>query len=473
MSGIAEFLRRCERHPGRNAIIDGRGVVLTFGELATRSARTAAAWRRGGLARGDHVLFALPLGLELYVALAALWRLGAIVVLPEPALGLSGLRHAARAAQPKAVLATGLYRALRIALPELWRIPLVLNMDVAGAKEDHFDPIPSDTPALISFTSGSTGKPKAMVRTHGVLAAQNACVAHFLAPDRDNIVDLVAFPVFVLATLALGTTAVLPAWNVRRHDEASPQVIARQVLELGIDRLLVPPAVCEAIVRGNGGFQVGAILTGGGPVFPDLLHKLEDRFPDATLCAVYGSTEAEPIAHIFARDIRPGDWAAMAGGQGLLAGAPAADVQVKIHGQEIIVTGPHVNKGYLDPSQDRSTKLLADGEVWHRTGDGGRFDEDGRLWLLGRLDGRVGGLFPFAVEAAARTWPGVVGAALCGTQRGAMLAVEGDVRHFALWRLKASHLGDLNVAAVARIPLDRRHRSKVDYPALRAMLNAC
>src|SRR6185295_17643963 len=175
---------------------------------------------------GDRVLLAMPLGIPLYVSLAALWRLGAVVVFPEPALGLKGLRHAVNVTQPKAYLAAGWFRALRVAWPALWRIPM-LTPDDAGATGDPIASITADHPALISFTSGSTGKPKTIVRSHGFLARQNACVAALLAPGRTDEVDLVAFPVFVLANLGLGITSVLPNWNLRRHDAADAAVIAR------------------------------------------------------------------------------------------------------------------------------------------------------------------------------------------------------------------------------------------------------
>ena len=147
-------------------------------------------------------------------------------------------------------------------------------------------------------------------------------------------------------------------------------------------------------------------------------------------------------------------------------------LRFEIRDDEIIVTGNHVNKGYLDSRQDASNKLIIDGEVWHRTGDAGRLDDNGRLWLLGRHEARVGRLFPFAIEVAARSWPGVRQAALIGINDKPVLAIEGDQRHLPAWRTSAAELGCLAVATVKVMPLDRRHRSKIDYAALRARLAA-
>ena len=143
---------------------------------------------------------------------------------------------------------------------------------------------------------------------------------------------------------------------------------------------------------------------------------------------------------------------------------------MKILGDEIVVTGDHVNKSYLDPADDRTTKLALENTIWHRTGDAGRIDDTGRLWLLGRLDGRAGELFPFGVEAAARFWPNVAQAALVAIDGKAVLAIEGDGGSRDLWQREADRIGALRVVVVDSIPLDRRHRSKIDYTSLRKLL---
>lgn len=470
MSILDIFLSRVERHPDRPAIVDGAGRATTYAGLERRSGDLARGWQRAGIGSGDRVVIALPVDADLYASLAALWRLGAVAVFPEPALGLAGLRHAARATRPRAFLAAGCYRGLGLIVPELTATPLKLRLEAGPGTASPWVHLEPDHPALISFTSGSTGRPKAIVRSHGFLDAQNAALQGLLAPDRDHVTDLVAFPVFVLANLALGVTSVLPAWRLKRPDRADPITIACQIASHGIRRALLPPVVAETLSRVPGAAGLATILTGGGPIYPDLLARFAGTAPRTDVVAVYGSTEAEPIAHLNAREITPADWADMRNGAGLLAGAPVPEVRLRLVEEEITVTGRHVNKGYLDPADDASAKLRLDGDTWHRTGDIGRLDGRGRLWLQGRRDGRACGLHPFPVEAAARLWPGVVRAALAEKDGRAVLAVEGDAACLAAWRKSASRLGDIRVVALPRIPLDRRHRSKVDYPALRKVL---
>lgn len=470
MNLIETFLATAERRAEQIAIVAPDGGTTHFGDLAARTSGLAAAWRRQGIEPGDRVLLAMPLGPDLYAGIAALWQLGAVAVFPEPAMGLRGLRHAVAATRPKAFLSAGAYRLLRWVVPEVWRMPLHLDTTPAIPPFTAIHPASRDHPALISFTSGSTGQPKGIVRSHGFLAAQNACVARMLIPGREVEVDLVAFPVFVIVNLGLGITSVLPNWRLTRQDTADPAAVARLVADRGVTRLLVPPSICEIIAQGPELARVAAVFTGGGPVFPDVVQRLAGRLPSADVVSVYGSTEAEPIAHHGMRAITEADWQAMRGGGGLLAGHPIAEIRLRLVEDEILVTGEHVNKSYLDGRGDAANKVPLDGEIWHRTGDAGRLDDSGRLWLLGRKEAKVGKLFPFQVEVAARFWPGVRRAALVPRGEGAVLAIEGDPACQAQCNRLAGELGDIEVRYLKAIPLDRRHRSKVDYVSLRAIM---
>ena len=141
-------------------------------------------------------------------------------------------------------------------------------------------------------------------------------------------------------------------------------------------------------------------------------------------------------------------------------------VDIWIEDGEIRVAGAHVNESYLDPAQNAETKVDRDGRIWHRTGDAGRLDEQGRLWLLGRTNARIGGVDPFAVETAARFWPGAERSALANVDDQPVLAVAGDSAKLDQWKSAARELGVPDVRYLKEIPLDRRHRSKTDYVAL-------
>jgi acyl-coenzyme A synthetase/AMP-(fatty) acid ligase len=327
--------------------------------------------------------------------------------------------------------------------------------------------VEDSAPALITFTSGSTGRPKGIVRSVGFLRLQHELLGRILRTTPDDV-DLISLPVFILSNLAAGATSVVPAGNLRRPARLDGARMARQIAERRINRVVAPPAVCARLAEGGGDLgRLEAVFTGGGPVFPNLLKALHDAAPRARLHAVYGSTEAEPIAHVAFDEIAPEDWTAMATGAGLLAGRPIPEARIDLVDHEIEVSGPHVNPGYLNPADDASTKLRRDGVLWHRTGDAGRIDGQGRLWLLGRREAAHGGLFPFAVETAALSWPGVRQAALLAGSGRARLFLAGDGLDLPDLNRRAASLGEIEVVRLQAVPMDRRHNSKADYARLR------
>ena len=468
---LEDFKSAVARHPDRIAIVDGKGRETSFAQLQTRANGFARAWHLQGLKSGDRVLLAMPLNADLYASLAALWMLGAAVVLPEPAMGLTGLRHAAKTAGVRAFCSAGVYGALKYLLPELWHLRHLRPALPSGAL-DLPPPAPTDT-ALISFTSGTTGTPKAIPRSHAFLSAQHHAIAPLLASETTQR-DLVAFPVFVLINIASGHTSVLPNWKMSQIATLPPEVIADWIERQNCTRALIPPSLCDKLAMRNIPASLHQIFTGGGPVFPDVLTDLRAAKPDLQVTCVYGSTEAEPIAHLDAAKITEADQAAMTSGHGLLVGHPVPNLHLRIVHDEIQVAGAHVNRGYLDPKHTAENKIVEGDLIWHRTGDAGRLDDVGRLWLLGRIGTQVsmpgGPLFPFSVEVAAHGWVGVTQCAFVGTENGARLAIEGDARHLTVWQENARKIGIYDVVLLAKIPMDRRHASKVDRTALRALM---
>lgn len=472
MSGLVRlFLTQADARPHADAIIPPFGAPASFSDLATGSARRAAAFARAGLCAGDRVLIGRGLSPTLYETLIAIWRCGATAVFPEPAAGLPGIVHAVQMAHPTWVAAGPLLAMVRPFIEDTARLKALPEPDQAERVQRDWMPggEGGGAPALITFTSGSTGRPKGIARSANFLILQHTLIEAFRRTEPGDI-DLISLPVFVLSNLAAGATSVVPRGPLRRPAALHPETLARQISRHGVTRVVAPPAVCARLGDVKAVPQISRIFTGGGPVFPNLLRRLQELTPHGECYAVYGSTEAEPIAHVAASEIRSADWAAMAAGAGLLAGRPIPEATVAIVGGEVQVSGPHVNLGYLDPKDDARTKVSRDGRLWHRTGDAARMDDNGRLWLLGRVDASGAGLMPFAVETAAMSWPGVKQAAFLGRDEGGLLALAGDAVHLPLWRERASALGNISVHLVHSVPMDARHNSKVDYGRLRILL---
>ena len=470
MNLVEAFLAQVEARPDAAAIIAPYGRVVSYAELARASNTRARAYQRAGIGTGDVVLIARGVSVELYETLLAVFRLGAVAMFPEPAAGLKGLLLGVQAAQPKAVVTTGIGHLIRLVFRELRALKPLPEPGDDDVGADVLAHLPDEAPALITFTSGSTGRPKGIVRSAAFLMLQHELLEH-VRRTQPGDVDLISLPVFILSNLAAGATSVIPAGKLTRPGKLDGGKLWAQMARHGVTRIVAPPAVVARIVDGAPAMPaISAIFTGGGPVFPNLMRAAAQAAPNAAIHAVYGSTEAEPIAHVRMADIADADWEAMAAGGGLLAGAPIPEIMVELRDHEVFVAGPHVNRGYLDARDDASSKSVRDGVLWHRTGDAARIDAQGRLWLLGRREAARDGLFPFAVETAALSWPGVKRAALLAGEPRAKLALEGDGLDFADMQRRAEAMGAISVVIVEEVPLDARHNSKTDYARLRKML---
>ena len=464
------FIGQVNRVPDRLAIVSESGSV-TFAELEQRSNDLALGFQRSGLKTGDYVLVLQPFGIPLYVTLLALFRMGAVAVFPDAAARASAISDCCDALPIRGFSGGWKAQLLRTLFPKLRAIPLNLSFCAKpSAGQRVVEDLPENHPALVTFTSGSTGRPKAIVRSHRFLLAQHRMIVDMLGTREDDI-SLVTLPVFILSYLASGVTSVIPAGNIRKPSQVDPHPLWRQLDDHNINTILMPPALCQRLVRTTGVWpHVRNIFTGGGPVFPDLLKDLSRRAPHAAITSVYGSTEAEPIAHIALSDISPQDLEQMKAGAGLLVGKPVSGIKIKIIDDEICVTGDHVVKGYLNASDNSSTKIIIAGDVWHKTGDAGCFDAQGRLWLLGRLEARHADHYPFCIETAARLITnGRTTAFLHHKGRNILVVETGiDSRQTAILRTK---FPDCDIIEVGKIPLDRRHNSKIDYGRLRILLD--
>lgn len=481
MNLVDLLAEQARSHPARPAICC-RGASIGYADLLGRSAALAQRLRAAGLRPGDTVLLVLGVGIPLYVTVLALFRLGAVAVFSEPAAGLRGLRQAARSVAPRALIGDWRRHLLRLAVPELRRIAILASPEAATATatatatvpaqgERPLD-LPDGAPALITFTSGSTGRPKGIVRSHGFLLEQHRQVGAVLRPRMDDVV-LTSLPVFILSNLAHGVTSVIPDCDLGHPARADPRRLVGQIERSRVNCLVLPPALCSCLAQSGASVpRIRQVFTGGGPVFPDTLRGLARFAPQARITMIYGSSEAEPIAAIALDEICAADFEAMRSGAGLLAGFPVKDIALRIVDHEIRVRGPHVVRGYLDPADDAGTGEEVGRCAWHRTGDAGRIDSKGRLWLLGRREAKCGSLFPFAVEAAARAAPGVRNAALLPAGASTILAIECDpsVPFEVPGKWKELWPEIERILVVARIPMDRKHNSKVDYRRLRALL---
>lgn len=525
MNITAHLARAAREHPDAAALIAGRGRAerrVTFRELDALATRSAEALGRAGLKPGDRMLLLIRPSADLFILLLGALRLGVVCILPDAGGGFGALRRVCGRLQPQAAAAEGAAWPLFLLLPELARVPLRLSpggalfgsipldtLSGGGAVSPVITEVPDGHPALITSTSGTTGRPKIAVRAHGFLEAQRRAVQECLGL-RPGETELVSLPVFTLANLAAGVTSVIADASFARLGRADPARVFAQMARHRPDRMACSPAFIERLLdwldaRGPGGadsaemFTPRRIFIGGAPVFPALLRRIERISPDVRVTIVYGSTEAEPVACLPAAEYTEADREAAANGRGLLVGKPVPGIEARVlrdrwghalgiltpselarltlpPGQagEIAVSGPNVLGGYLDGEGDSENKFRADGRWWHRTGDAGRFDGQGRLWLLGRCARRIGAgqgpVYNLQIEAAAMSfdWVRQAGVVLSGGRRFLAIATR-RAPHSAEFRAFRLALGWADLSGILTfpsLPVDRRHNAKIDHAAL-------
>lgn len=420
--------RQAAAHPDNEAVAAADGPSLSYAALAALVARQASALARQGIARSSRVAVVLPNGLDAAIGtLAAATAAVAVPLAPAATVReyagwfragsvshLCTTRHAAPAARTAA-------ESLRLPVIELasasdGQSPVC--MDAAGPLAPP-PPGPAD-PAVVLMTSGSTGSPKWVPLTHANLLAGAAAVAGSLAltaADRvlvmweqyhvGGLVDL------LLAPLYSGGSAVFAGgFDAARFFHLVPRV--RPTWFQG-----VPATLRELLVHGrlSGGLPPGGglrlVRSVAAPLPPEVMRDLEAEFR-VPVIQTFGMTEASPL--ITTNRLPPG--VRKPGSTGTPCGCEVAvldDAGIPLPqgatGQ-IGVRGPNVFSGYENDAEANAAAFRAG---WFMTGDVGRFDADGFLFLTGRIKELInrGGekIAPAEIEAAATRHPAVAEAA--------------------------------------------------------------
>jgi acyl-CoA synthetase (AMP-forming)/AMP-acid ligase II len=526
----ALLARAAERFPERLALAtDGpRGPeTITFGALWDAADRAGAALRARGLEPGERAILMIPMSIDLYVALVAVLKAGAVAVFVDPWIGRREIAAFAAFAEPRAWIGSPASHLLRLLEPSLRRIRLTVTTGArlgvvparhslralrAAPADGVIWPAAAEDSALITFTSGSSGMPKGADRTHGFLAAQQAALAAEF-PRADGDVDMTTFPVFALSNLAAGIPTVIPRMDFRRVDEVDPAVVLEEMSRWGVTTCTASPPFFDRLaawvrVRPGRMPNLRRILTGGAPVLDEELAAWRRVFRDTEIVVVYGSTEAEPVAHVDARERLAAAAALGHGARGICTGTPGERVRARVvrlhegpiaveNGSlsawevprgavgELVVDGDHVCKSYFrNPEAVRENKVVdGEGTVWHRMGDTGYFDAAGRFWLVGRVHSAIrrGGetVHTLPIEQVARQADGRIRrAAAVGVPDNELgervvVVLETDAAYIAdsvRRRLEEAGLPVDRVEVLAALPVDPRHKAKIDYPALRRVL---
>ena len=426
-----------QRHAHLPALLAADGYPLTYAQLGTALDTRRALLVAEGLAPDARIAVVLPNGIDAATAILTVMTTAVCIPL-NPASRETELREQLRACRADAVVCaaddTGPIRALAqsmgLACVDLgppgtdalrtWRAATAASAPAPRSHDDRS----GDGPALLLQTSGTTGRPKRVPLTQANLAAAAQSIArHLELSPSDRALNMMPLHHVhglvgsILATLASGGSVVCTAgFDAVAFD--------RWLADLRPTWYTAAPTIHQAILaarmeRGQSGpCGLRFIRSASSAMSPRLIEALESRL-GAPVIEAYGTTEASsPISSnpLPPRARKIGSVGLAAGTEIAIAAPDGRPVPTGEAG-EILVRGAGVMAGYevdaddtSDPDGDAERRLaLVDG--WFRTGDLGRFDDEGYLYVIGRLRERInrGGekIAPREIDEALLELPGV------------------------------------------------------------------
>lgn len=376
--------RAAAAHPGRRAVVADT-LELDYAALDTRVTSVAAALQ-GLTGAGEVVAVASVLHPDFAVAYYAVARAGRTAAVVNPLLREEDLLHVlSLSGATVAVVDAALEERLAHVRDRLPALRTVLRIGALpegdGAPADPATG-PGDT-AVLQFTSGTTGRPKAVRLSHRnvVVNAAQITDAHRLDGDTVALNHLPTYhPMHLNSAIAAGATQVLCAapepyaalMTANRHGAtilySLPVRLARLAADPDLDSISV--RTLRRIASGGSGLPVAAA------------RRLSKRF-SLPVFQGYGLAETSPLTHSDdpERPVHGSVGKPVAGTECRIVDIDSRAVLPAGSVGEVQLRGPQVMQGYLGGPD--GTGLEPDG--WLSTGDAGRIDEDGRLFLVDRL----------------------------------------------------------------------------------------
>ena len=530
---VAQLLTdRVQANPQGRCLVhsqDGIDRVMTFAEVERICDEHAHGLRTYGLRPGDRVLLMERPGPTFITLTWALFKLGCVPVFLDPGMGLKPLLSCIEKLRPDALIGVQRAHLLRtfhsqsfasvrravctdgrwLGASPLWRV----TNPGAGSFTPH--QVKKEQLAAILFTSGSTGPAKGVEYRHEIFVAQVAALKEMFGFQPGEM-DMPGFPLFALFSTALGLTCVLPDLNPSRPASVEPARLVRSIQDWQINNLQGSPAIWDKVGRYCQDFgiqlpSVRRVITFGAPIsleFIQMWRKILAGRGD--VYTPYGATEVLPVSLISGQEVMDEASSHSQAGGGTCIGLPVAGAQVRIlrctdepvsewneelmmgvgEVGEIVVSAEQVTWAYhQDAVATQASKIIQGERVWHRMGDLGYLDGQGRLWIVGRKSHRVQGkeqvYYPVCAEGMANPHPDVLRSALVGLgqpgeQKPALvlqlvkpklmrdMAERNRIAREVRERLSEHPIyGEVKQILFHKdFPVDPRHNAKIDREAL-------
>lgn len=420
--------QRAETCPDRVAVI-AEGVELTYEELEAEATRTARRLAARGVRRGASVVIARPADLEYVVLIHALMKLGAILHPLNPRLAPPELEAELERTRPALVVTESDHATMTEA-----DLPLLGEHDL-GALHCRI------------LTSGTSGHPRPVGLTYGNHLWSAVGSAFNLGVDPADR-WLCCLPLHHVAGLEIVLRSVIYGTGAVVHDGFEVDRVAESLESDGVTLAsLVTTQLVRLLDAGVDLSRPRAILVGGGPVSMDVLEEAMGR--GASVVQTYGLTEtASQVTTLAPQDARRKLGS---------AGRPLLTTHLRIFDGEICVQGPVVAPG------------CADEDGWLHTGDLGRIDSEGFLYVEDRLGDVIvtGGekVLPAEVEEVLMRHPAVADAAAVGrVDPEWQEAVEAVVVLREGAAAEAAELRDHCAESLARFKVPKRIRFASELP---------
>lgn len=453
-------------HGDRIGVIEARsGRSLTFNELFRRVNGYALYFKERGVGPGQRVMLMVTPSADFICLTFALFQLGVTIILIDPGMGYKNLLRCIEGVAPTCFIGVPKARLFATLFPKpfgsvqqafccgrsfgLFGPDIRQRINLKALQQPVYQPDDIDLAAII-FTTGSTGPPKGVRYEHTIFAAQRKRVRDYYGIGAGDV-DQPAFPLFALISASLGACAVIPDMDPTRPARVDPGKFTASLIEYGVTYSFGSPAIWNVVSRYCLASDISLpkvkkVLMAGAPVPGELLERMRRVLPeDASIFTPYGATESLPIVSMESREILAETWPLTKKGRGTCVGRPLPGIEIRIMAitdgpvstldqacllpageiGEILVRGDVVTRAYENnPRENELAKITEDygRSFWHRMGDVGYVDQQGRLWFCGRKAHRVitenGPMFTICCEAIINEHPEVFRSALVGIADG-------------------------------------------------------
>jgi acyl-CoA synthetase (AMP-forming)/AMP-acid ligase II len=477
------------RHPDRVAARFPGRPAITYAELAAKRSAVASVFAARGVAPGDRIGILYENELPALLAFWGAQRLGAEVV-DIPHLSAKPTIEAILAeARPKLLAAD----ARLIEKQQLTDLPLVAGTDAilgANGPEELGRPARSeDDVALVIYTSGSTGMPKGVMLSHRNLISNISAANAWVGLTHEDSILVVVPLSFIHGRMQLLTHALIGGTVCFSAGFHFPKKVVDEIREHRVTGFSGVPYHYKRLIEPFGETDLPDlryVLVTGGALSADEIDALGRALPRAGIHLAYGQTEASPRityigpAHVHAKRgscgrALPGTVVEVIGddGEPLPAGAIG----------EVVAGGPHIMRGYVSGDERSSGRIDDRGRL--RTGDLGRFDDEGFLYLVGRSSQMIKSsgerIFPKEIEDVLARHPSVAEACVLGVpdrELGERIVACVALKDGAALSLAELRRHCLEAMSFVRVPralelfgaLPKTSSGKVDRPAVEKLL---